>query len=300
MSIIEKPLKEFNDKLKNSVLNYPQCNCNECPRTFFNLLSIGSRQSGKTYTVVKLLKHYENHKLIDNEGNIHPMRVIVISPTFDANPVYKSLETLDEKDVFTDYSDDLLEDIITDIKNIKEEIDDFKLYEIAYKILLKTPEKDLDELYTRNPEIFKILEKHNYEEPQNIKQPRYKEYPINFLILDDLLGSNGFNNKKNSTLTNAFIKNRHLGICFCILVQTAKGIPKTFRLNSSVFHLCRFSNKKMILEDIYPEVSNVLTEEQFEKLYDEATKERYGSLIIDCSNKDKRFLKSLDAELILK
>ena len=55
-----------------------------------------------------------------------------------------------------------------------------------------------------------------------------------------------------------------------------------------------------MLEDLYEEVSNVLTLEQFEKLYDKATEEQYGSLIIDCSHKEKRFLKGLDTQLILK
>jgi hypothetical protein len=40
--------------------------------------------------------------------------------------------------------------------------------------------------------------------------------------------------------------------------------------------------------------------EQFEELYDKATEEQYGSLIIDCSHKDKRFLSGLDKQLIIK
>jgi hypothetical protein len=51
--------------------------------------------------------------------------------------------------------------------------------------------------------------------------------------------------------------------------------------------------------DIYEEVSNILTEEEFKEIYDKSTEERYGSLIIDCSGKQKRFLKGLDFELIL-
>ena len=300
--ITEIPLTEFKHKLNNSSLDYPQCNCQgqECPKTFFNILSIGSRQSGKTYTLAKLLKHYEMNKLKDKEDNIHPMRVIVISPTFDANPIYKSLKTLDEEnDVYTDYSDELLNNILTDIKNKKEETDNFKKYELAYKILDKTHEKDLPQLYERSPEVFKILEEYNYELPSKIPQPTYYEYPCNFLVLDDLLGTGSFNSKKNSVLMNAFIKNRHLGVNFCILVQSCKGVPKTIRLNSSVFHLCRFANKRVILEDIYPEVSNILTEEQFEELYNTGTEEKYGSIIVDCTHKEKRFLKSLDSELFI-
>ena len=55
----------------------------------------------------------------------------------------------------------------------------------------------------------------------------------------------------------------------------------------------------MVLDSIYEECSNVLTLEDFEKLYSHATEERYGSLIIDCSGGSKRFLKGLNTELIL-
>ncbi len=60
------------------------------------------------------------------------------------------------------------------------------------------------------------------------------------------------------------------------------------------------ASKKVVLEDLYEEVSNVLTLEEFEELYDKATEEHYGSLIIDCSHKDKRFMRGLDTQLLIK
>ncbi len=44
----------------------------------------------------------------------------------------------------------------------------------------------------------------------------------------------------------------------------------------------------------------LLTLEEFEVLYDKAMEEQFGLLIIDCSQKDKRFLRWLDTELIIK
>jgi FkbM family methyltransferase len=43
-----------------------------------------------------------------------------------------------------------------------------------------------------------------------------------------------------------------------------------------------------------------LTLEEFEELYDKATEEQYGSLIIDCSHKEKRFMRGLDTQLLIK
>ena len=300
MTITEKPLKEFKNKLKFDTLDYPQCACGECPRMFFNLLSIASRQSGKTYNICKLVSHYENHKLVkEKDGTTHPLRTFLISPTTDANPIYQSLKTLSPEDIYEEYSDDILVSIIDDIKQKKEETDKFKEYVDAFKLLEKTPEKDLPKLYERNPEVFKILEREDYANPNEIEQPTYYEYPVNIIILDDLLGSSAFTQKLQSRLTNAVIKNRHLGIVFAILVQALKSVPKNIRLNCSVFFLGKFANKKIILEDLYEEVSNVLKQDEFDELYTHATEEQYGSLIIDCSGKAKRFFKGLDFELNL-
>ena len=299
MTITEIKLKGFDNKLKDVDLNYPNCSCQKCPRMFFNLLSIASRQSGKTYTICQLIKHYEMNKMIDNDGILHKVRTIVISPTILANPIYKSLNSLDEEDIYDNYSDETLQDILDNIKQDRQETDDFKEYVKAYKIVEKTRKEDIPNLMKSNPEIFDILEVYEYEHYKNIPQPKYTEYPVIFCILDDILGTGGLNNKKNSVLINSIIKNRHLGICFCILLQSCKGIAKTIRLNSSVYHLGKFANKNMVLDSIYEECSNVLTLEEFEKLYTHATEERYGSLIIDCSSGTKRFLKGLSTELIL-
>ena len=299
MTIQEIQLDGFNQPLKFDKLDYPQCACGNCPRMFFNLLSVGARQSGKTYSLVKLLKHYESNKLIKKDGTVHPLRFILISPTSEANPIYQSLNNLDASDIYEEYSDEVLQDIIDDIKAKREETDAFKEYQKAYRLLEETPEGKLSKLYDKHPEIFRLLEKHDYATPNEIEQPTYYEYPVNMVVLDDLMGGSAFTTRAQSKLTNALIKNRHLGIVFCILVQALKSVPKNIRLNCSVFFLAKFANKKMILEDLYEEVSNVLKLEEFDELYSHATDEKYGSLIIDSTGDGKRFLKGLSAELRL-
>ena len=55
--------------------------------------------------------------------------------------------------------------------------------------------------------------------------------------------------------------------------------------------------KKIVLQDMYMEVSNVLTEEQFEELYNQCVDDnQYGSLIIDTTHKERRLLNGLDKE----
>lgn len=293
--IIEKKLKGFDNKLVFDKLNYPQCGCGKCPRFYWNMLNIGSRGSGKTYTVVQMIKHYEKHKIM-KDGVEYKIRSHLISPTIQANEIYQSLESLDmKKDAHDDYSDTLLLSIIDDIKKEKKEYDKYLLYKKYYEKFNRTQESQLGKLYDKEPEIFHSLEENDY-----IHWKDYKHEPpkINIIILDDLLGSDCFTKKTKSVLTNAMIKNRHMGICFALLVQSVKAVPKNIRLNCSVFQLASFKNKKVILEDIYEEVSNVVDLDTFEKLYDHCCDKPYGSLIIDTTN-GKRFLSNLDSELFI-
>lgn len=296
MVVIETKLDGFNDKLKFDKLNYPQCSCGKCFKFFFNSLHIGARQSGKTYSVVKIIKHYENNKIM-KDGVEYKVRTHLISPTIQANEIYQSLNSLDmKKDTHENYTDKLIVDIIDDIKQRKNKYDEYLVYKKYYEKVMRTPDDKLDNLYEKEPELFNLLEKYNFQNPKELD---HEPPEINIIVLDDLLGSDAFSKKTKSVLTNAMIKNRHIGVVFMVLVQSIRAVPKNIRLNCSVFQLATFKNKKMILEDIYEEVSNVINIDDFEELYDHATTKPYGSLIIDTTN-GKRFLSNLDFELSLK
>ena len=295
MVVIETKLDGFNDKLKFDKLNYPQCSCGKCFKFFFNSLHIGARQSGKTYSVVKIIKHYENNKIM-KDGVEYKVRTHLISPTIQANEIYQSLNSLDmKKDTHENYTDKLIVDIIDDIKQRKIKYDEYLVYKKYYEKVMRTADDKLDNLYEKEPELFNLLEKYNFQNPKEID---HEPPEINIIVLDDLLGSDAFSKKTKSVLTNAMIKNRHIGVVFMVLVQSIRAVPKNIRLNCSVFQLATFKNKKMILEDIYEEVSNVINIDDFEELYDHATAKPYGSLIIYTTN-GKRFLSNLDFELSL-
>ena len=161
---------------------------------------------------------------------------------------------------------------------------------------MKIPENKIEKAYDDNPDMFNLLERFNYQHPSEIE---HEKPEVNIIILDDLLGSDAFTRKTKSTLVNAMIKNRHIGVCFALLVQSIRSVPKNIRLNCSVFQLATFKNKEVILTDIYEEISNVIGIDDFEELYDHATTKPYGSLIIDTTN-GKRFLSNFDYELSLK
>ena len=81
-------------------------------------------------------------------------------------------------------------------------------------------------------------------------------------------------------------------------MQNLKSVPKPIKSNCNLYFLGKFASKKVILDDLYEEVSNVLTEEQFEELYTHATSEKYGSLIIDNTTSEKKFYRGFDKQLV--
>lgn len=302
LEIKEIELYGFKNKISNSKLDYPKSSNKNLFNLFFNYLGVASRGGGKTYNTVQIIKEYENSKMISGQTTEHKIRTILISPTYDANRgLWSNLKSLNEADIYEEYSESILSDIIDDVKGIIEEVDEYNKYVSYYDLIDKTPKNQIQELLNSNPEISFLLKKYNYETPAKVKKYfRYTSKPITFIILDDIMGSSALNRKSENLLKYWLIKNRHIYVSFFLLVQSIKSVPKDMRLNCNLFYLGKFSNKKAILQDIHEEVSSVLTENQFENLYDKAIENNpHGALIIDLTSNKKRFFKSLDKELLI-
>lgn len=301
MNIKEVQLEGFKEKINNSKLDYPRCENKDLFNLFFNYLGVASRGGGKSYNTVAIIKEYEKCKMFSGAGE-HKIRTILISPTYDANKgLWDNLKSLDENDIYETYSESILSNIIDDIKGIIDEVDFYNKYIYYYDLVDKTPKENIKNLLDSNPEITFILKKLNYENPTKIKKYfRYTTKPITFLILDDLMGSSAFNKKSENLLVYWLIKNRHVFCSFFILVQSIKHVNKSIRNNCNLFYLGKFSNRKMILDDLHSEVSSVMTEKEFENLYMKAINDSsHGALLIDLTGSKKRFYSSLEKELII-
>jgi hypothetical protein len=56
----------------------------------------------------------------------------------------------------------------------------------------------------------------------------------------------------------------------------------------------KFTNKKMVLDDIYPVVSDYVTEEKLMELYEYATNQPHDTLVIDGTGRKIVFKKNFD------
>jgi len=265
--------------LSTAQAQYPQSENPDLPRNCFVGLFVGARNSGKTFSCVGLIKQMEHSKIKKNNEPVK-IRTILISPTAHVNEVFQKLTSLAPEDIHLEYSDELIRDIIDDIKATKAEAEDYKEKVRIYNKMLKMRKIDdmtMEELWE--------LDKMGYMPPV---EPEYTTAPITNLILDDLIGSTAFRNGR-SPLTNLILRNRHLGggCNIFICTQAMRQVPKAIRNNANVFSIYKYANAKMVLDDIYDEISNLLTEAQFQKLYEYATTgEGYDNfLFIDFTKK---------------
>jgi hypothetical protein len=269
------PITSIKNEIIVNKLNYPIPNDKSLPSLFFNLLAIASRGAGKSTSITKLLKAYENSGIVDPiTGLTCTQRVFIISPTYQANRhIFSNLHNLDERDVFNDYDDALLKTIIDDIKTEKKHTEEY-----LEKLMLYNKFKKIKKVQELTMEELIELDMMSYEPPQ---PPRFAAPTVNFIIVDDMLGSRMYKNGRSYFKTQ-LIQNRHYWTCFLLCSQSLKGIPKDIRINCNIWLLWKFNNSK-INEEIHEELSNKLNMEQFEELYDYATEDDHDYLTIDFS-----------------
>ena len=281
--IIESDIKSLKEEKVNLKDETVESSNVYLPKLYMCSMFIGSKGSGKTWSLVSLLKHYERSAILDKKGRKHIMRTILFCPTgnSDFNKIYTTLESLDqENDVILDYSDDKILNVLDQIANEEKEIKDYYKYQKAYN-KFKSNEKLKDKHLL-------LLDQHDFQEPfmdVKLKKPQYAQYRVNFLIFDDLISDQSAF-KRNSKICNLIIKCRHHHCNMLFTTQYPKSIPPVIRTNTDIWVLFKFASKERILDQIYNEVSSLLTIENFEALYDYATKDsKHDALIIDNHNR---------------
>jgi len=257
------------------------------PFNYFTCLAVGMTGSGKSYSVAKLLKYYADEGLW-LDGKRVEQRIIFFAPTFDTNPIYKGLQNIDyDNDVHLKYSDTLLQEVLDDLKTIKEETEKYQAFLQIYKKFLKVKkmtELSAKEIATLNIYDFDIA---------NYPEPRYKTICVNHLIFDDLVGTSAYRATGTSLLTNLAIRCRHYYANCYFLAQTLNSIPKNIRLQQRLQLIYRY-NSKNIIQDLYDSVSGVMTEETFKEIYFSVTEEKYHFLCIDNTKQNIEIKENFD------
>ncbi len=284
--------------IKNKV-KYPQCKDCNAPSNFYVSIFCGSRGTGKSFQLAKMLKTIEEKGTYTDYGAKIDNRIILISPTSfsPSNNCFQCLKGLNwDNDVMDDYDEQKFKDKIEEIKKDQDDAKEYQNYCRCYKIFEK-----IDDVNKMKMEDALTLYRHDFEHPDDIEKPKYQNQFVTTIILDDLLGTKAFKLGRNA-LTNCIIRNRHTagGLNFCIAVQAINSVPKNVRLNANLISMFKFANKQSVINDIMPNLSAWVSEEQLTELYDYATKEKHSSLVADMTKGTPIFKRNLDTILKIK
>lgn len=126
--------------------------------------------------------------------------------------------------------------------------------------------------------------------------------PSHMIVFDDMVGDKNVYRNDSSGLVGRFtFQHRHYNASMCFMAQSCKsGIPRQIRnnLSTAVF----FANKsdKMKVE-IAEEMSSFVSIKQFIQMWDYATEQPHGFLMVDFSARDPscRFRSGFDQLMIL-
>jgi hypothetical protein len=267
---------------------HPMIQNSMLPAGMFLAAMIGPRASGKTHLTCALIRRIEESGYRDpaHEFRKTPIRTILLSPTADSNPVFKSLKTLDPSDIVHNFTFKAWDQVWGDIKYQKEAAEQYLIEKDIYD------RKQAGETISTREEA-KI---HYLHGACPVPQGRYHIPPVTIVIADDLANSVAFKLGSSNTFTNSAIRNRHFRCCMILCVQHAKSIPRILRHNVSLLAIGKFADSEYGITDLYEFVSSFLTEEQFTALYEKATSEPRGFLCVDCDS--KRVTRNFENELI--
>ena len=210
-------------------------------------LMVGKRGSGKSYQIKKLL----------SDLSVKSNRFL-ISPTAKLDKTFNNC-FLDHQ-VFTTYTDDLIDMILNIIKEERKEI--------AFNFHYKWDEEEEDYVIIKS---------------RVGKQPKYPSY---LLVLDDIIGTAA--TKARSAVSNLFCNHRHFCLHVIIASQNYKSIPPIIRNNSIIYYIWETNNKEA--KKIEEEHNIYKTEREFLDLLENKTSKPYQALIIDyLKPKNKRY-----------
>ena len=272
-----KDLKKYSIRVKKKA--EPRSPNETLPSLFFNGIFVGMTGSGKSYSLITMLKMYERETILDDEGFKCDIRYVLISPTSksDANAAFQLLKIEDE-DLIDDFSFEALESKVNNLIEEKQSITEWNLYIKAVKKMRK--HEDIESL---TEEELELLDKYGMDDDG--KDLRRKSTKIYFMIFDDMISTPLFSRSSKNKMNNLIILCRHHSICCLMTAQHLKAIPPLIRSNSKVYVIFKSNNYKKVLDDLYTEVSGLITPEQFEKMYLTATEESHNHLTIIIDNK---------------
>jgi len=295
-----KTIKTITDKLrKHTKYEPPQPKNKDLPPTFNIILSCSPKGGGKTYNVVQLLTNYENSGFISQDGNDVKMRTIWISggtAQSKQNSILDTLNSLHNEDRINmeDDVDEQMKILYEDLKQERDDIEAYNIYRKVYNKYIKS--KKMTNLSLEELTLLKFKDFIDPDDdpdcPRDLNGNILYNPRMVFLVLDDMIGSDGYGNNRKNFINRLAIKSRHesdelVGLNLIFIAQSFKAIPAVIRKQTDIFVLLKSASRNYIIDAIAEEIGSHFNKVEIEKYYDEIMKIPYGSLILSIHKKEQ-------------
>ena len=263
---------------------------------------VGQRCAGKSYLTSKMLAQAKRDKTFDI--------IYIVTPSFNSNKAYFG-KYIDEENVYEPTKDS----ISKVIERVDSDRDLWEEYLIEKEMYEKYKKDIKNKTYSFSDDEVIMYDSIGFLDG---KKPEWKYStevpPRSLLILDDCLGSQAI--LQSSGLNRISTLNRHIsplkenhkdrsacGLAVIILTQTYRmqnGIGRVLRENLSELTLFLNRQEKQ-LNAIKEELANIVDEELFNKAYNYATKQKFGSLTVSFKPKcpSMTFRKNLNELIVM-
>lgn len=249
-------------------------------KSFLGLL-YSSKGTGKTNTLVNIVKEYDKHRFFQ--------KVYLFSPTAKSDPKYQLLEegNYDLK-IYNNYTNEdfkeVVEEITSDLKAWRDYERLKKLYEKAKRA--KKPELFSDEELL---DLYMI----DWKDPE----PPFEKEPFSLIIFDDLASNKDLMSNGKSLANSFMLLHRHKLTSVIFSVQIYKNaVPKMVRNNLD--WLVLGANKSTeTMRSVAEELTSYATENELIDMWERATAEPFNYFCINLMIKEHRFTKNFDEKI---
>jgi hypothetical protein len=265
----------------------PRSTPENLPRLHFLSAIIGSRGSGKTTALVRMLKAYFRHHSFD--------KLYLYCPTIKSDPKYGALTRSAERHklkvtVHETFSESLFD---AAVEEIESDLEEYRAEQKYAKVYNHWASKGPDNM---SIDDLDMLEREDYSPPPKSKW-KYGT-PTTLLIFDDLVGNRDlYRSDAKGPVASFAIRHRHQHTSMIFLTQTYhNGVPRQLRSNLSLLIL--FANKNDALrKEIALEFSSFVPWQRFLEMWEHATggaKHSFFLVDFDASDPSLRFRRGFD------
>lgn len=224
---------------------------------------IGKTGSGKSTSMLNMLQEYQSANTFDKK--------ILFSPSARDDPKYNVIEW---DQVYEDWDEEALRGIF---KKQEEDMEEWKEY-LKQKLVYDKFKKGVPLTKGEKRILFGLINGEGVIAPPQCSMERE---PYGVIVFDDLGSSDAYKNVTRNFMAAMACRCRHKNLSMFHCLQHIYQLPRTIRQQCGIMALFRTKDQKL-LREIAKENSSDVTEDEFVRLYDAATKDdKHDFLLAD-------------------